>query len=83
MRTPETAIKGMAGNGLLRRSRRGQRRRALVAVRHCHWRGDQFSGARDIGLAGGAGVWFWASIYPASFPSNRYLAAGSPRMSEC
>jgi hypothetical protein len=24
-------------------------------IRHCHWRGDQFSGARDVGLAGGAG----------------------------
>jgi len=31
MRTPGTAIKGMADNGLLLRSRRGQRRRALVA----------------------------------------------------
>src|SRR5438132_10896949 len=24
-------------------------------IRHCHWRGDQFSGTRDVGLAGGAG----------------------------
>jgi hypothetical protein len=24
-------------------------------IRHCHWRGDQFSGARDVGLADGAG----------------------------
>jgi hypothetical protein len=24
-------------------------------IGHCHWRGDQFSGARDVGLAGGAG----------------------------
>src|SRR5882757_6743971 len=26
-----------------------------LPIRHCHWRGDQFSGARDVGLAGGAG----------------------------
>src|SRR6266478_4715365 len=24
-------------------------------IRHCHWRGDQFSGARDVGLAGSGG----------------------------
>jgi hypothetical protein len=24
-------------------------------IGHCHWRGDQFSGARNVGLAGGAG----------------------------
>src|SRR5260370_40147080 len=24
-------------------------------IRHCYWRGDQFSGARDVGLAGSGG----------------------------
>ena len=24
-------------------------------IGHCHWRGDQFCGTRDVGLAGGAG----------------------------
>jgi len=24
-------------------------------IHYCHWRGDQFSGARDVRLAGGAG----------------------------